>query len=142
MQWPPLISSMRKAVTMTVTLETLELTPEELNSSKDVARKMAYFNWLDAGCPEGGQLELWLKAERQWIEQSYVPDRPLDGTRLQAVTPPERSEPDNREEPSPATSRRRGSESSVATAGRSHSYREIRAMSQKHFLFRALSQVE
>lgn len=92
---------------MTATLETLELTPEELNSSKDAVRKMAYFNWLEAGCPEGGQLEFWLKAERQWIEQCYVPDRPLDGTRSQAVNPPEVSNPDTGEKPAPAKSRRR-----------------------------------
>jgi len=93
---------------MTVTLETLELTPEELNSSKDAVQKMAYFNWLEAGCPDCGQLEFWLKAERQWIEHNYVPHRPLDGTRAPLVAPPEISDPgDNREEPSPAKSRQR-----------------------------------
>ena len=39
---------------MSVTLETLELTPEEFENCKDVVRRMAYFNWLDAGCPELG----------------------------------------------------------------------------------------
>jgi hypothetical protein len=38
---------------MTVTLVTLELTPDELESSRDTVRKMAYFNWLNAGCPRG-----------------------------------------------------------------------------------------
>jgi hypothetical protein len=94
-------------MTMTATLETLELAPEELNSSKDAVRKMAYSSWLEAGCPEGGQLEFWLNAERQWIEQSYVPDRPLDGTRSQASAPPEISAPETREKPNPAKSLRR-----------------------------------
>jgi Protein of unknown function (DUF2934) len=92
---------------MTVTLETLELTPEELSSSKDAVRKMAYFNWLEAGCPDGEQLEFWLKAERQWIEHSYVPHRLLDGARAQLVAPSKASAAgNNRAEPSPAKSRR------------------------------------
>ncbi|MEX0678734.1 MAG: DUF2934 domain-containing protein [Pirellulales bacterium] len=105
---PLLTSSTRKAVTMTVRLETLEMTPEELNSSKDAVQKMAYFNWIDAGCPDCGQLEFWLKAEREWIEQNYVPHRPLDGTRAQLAAPSEAcAAGNNREEPSPAKSRRR-----------------------------------
>jgi hypothetical protein len=66
---------------MTVTLDTLELTPAELESCKDVVRRMAYFNWLNSGRPDNRQLDCWLLAEREWIEQYYVPDRPCDGTR-------------------------------------------------------------
>lgn len=66
---------------MSVTLQTLEMTPEEFECCKDVVRRMAYFNWVDAGRPECGQLEFWLKAQREWIEQSYVPHRTFDGTR-------------------------------------------------------------
>jgi len=68
-------------MTMTVTLDTLELTPEELECCKQVVEQMAYFHWLDAGCPDEGDLEFWLQAEREWIEHMYVPDRPLDGVR-------------------------------------------------------------
>jgi Protein of unknown function (DUF2934) len=92
---------------MTVTLETLELTPEELNSSKDAVLKMAYFNWLDAGCPDGEQLEFWLKAERRWIEHNYVPHRLFDGMRAQRAAPSKASAAGNkRGERSPAKSRR------------------------------------
>jgi hypothetical protein len=72
---------MRKALTVTATLETLELTPEELNSCRDAVQRMAYFDWIDAGCPESGELEFWLNAEHRWIEHNYVPHRSLDGAR-------------------------------------------------------------
>lgn len=66
---------------MTVTLNTLELAATELDSRRDVVRRMAYFNWLNSGCPDGRQLDSWLLAEREWIEHCYVPSRPCDGTR-------------------------------------------------------------
>jgi hypothetical protein len=66
---------------MTVTLESLELAPQELECCRDAVHTMAYFNWLDAGCPQDGQLDFWLRAERDWIENCYVPSRPCDGTR-------------------------------------------------------------
>ena len=80
---PLRIPTMRKVVTMTVTLETLEMTPEELECGRDAVQKMAYFNWLDSGCPDSGPLEFWLQAERQWIESNYVPRRTLEATRPQ-----------------------------------------------------------
>ena len=66
---------------MTVTLDTLELTPAELENCRDAVRHIAYFNWLDAGCPPARPLDSWLFAERQWIEHFFVPNRPCDGTR-------------------------------------------------------------
>ena len=70
---------------MTVTVETLDLTPEELNVCKDAVRRRAFFNWCDAGCPDFGHFDFWLQAEREWIEYNYVPHRRLDGTRTQAA---------------------------------------------------------
>ena len=66
---------------MSATLETLELTPEELESCREAVRKMAYCKWLDAGRPDSGELDFWVEAEREWIERNYVPHRTLDGTR-------------------------------------------------------------
>jgi hypothetical protein len=66
---------------MSVTLETLEMTGAELDRARDAVRTMAYFKWLDAGCPDGGQSEFWLKAQREWIERCYVPHRSCDGAR-------------------------------------------------------------
>lgn len=66
---------------MTVTLDTLELTPEELAACKEAVKRLAYINWRNAACPEGRDLDFWLSAEREWIEHCYVPDRPCDGKR-------------------------------------------------------------
>lgn len=93
---------------MPVTLETLELTPQKLESCKEAVHRMAYFNWLNAGCPSGNQLEFWVQAEQEWIQHNYVPHRMLDGIRPQpdgqssAVSAGE-----NRQEPVPPQSRRR-----------------------------------
>ena len=73
---------------MSVTLETLELTPQELGACKDAVQKMAYFNWLDAGSPADGQVEFWLKAEREWIAYNYVPHRTFDGARPRSKSAP------------------------------------------------------
>lgn len=83
-----LICSMRKAMTMTTTLDTLELTQAELESSRDAVQRMAYVNWLNAGCPDGGQLDFWLLAEREWIEHCFVPSRPCDGKRPRVTSVP------------------------------------------------------
>jgi len=65
---------------MCVTLETLELTPEELRGAQDCVRRMAYFKWVDAGRPAENEVEHWLTAESEWIALRYVPHRlPLPG---------------------------------------------------------------
>jgi hypothetical protein len=71
----------RMALTMTVMLETLELSPDELAICRDAVRKIAYFGWLDAGCPSNRELSFWVTAESQWIAHNYVPGRRLDGMR-------------------------------------------------------------
>ena len=66
---------------MTVCLDTLELTPEECEATRQAIRRMAHSIWIDAGQPEGADLDCWAKAERQWIENCYVPHRFADGVR-------------------------------------------------------------
>jgi hypothetical protein len=66
---------------MCISIETLEMTEQERAACINLIREMAYFNWLDAGQPEGRELDCWLKAERHWIEYDYVPRRELDGRR-------------------------------------------------------------
>jgi hypothetical protein len=68
---------------MTTRLDTLELDAARLAAAQDIVRRMAYFRWLDAGCPEDRALDCWLSAEHEWIERDYVPSRPFDGTRPQ-----------------------------------------------------------
>lgn len=58
---------------MSITLNQLDLTPDDAEADRSVVEKMAYFNWLDAGCPEGRCLDFWLAAEREWIEYCFVP---------------------------------------------------------------------
>jgi hypothetical protein len=60
---------------MCVTLETLELTHDELERAKDRVRKLAYLKWEAAGRPYDGRKKLWHEAERQWIEHEYTPHR-------------------------------------------------------------------
>ena len=62
---------------MTVNLETLELTAEERERCRDIVRKLAYLKWSDAGRPESLALDWWLPAEREWIQNCYVPNRDL-----------------------------------------------------------------
>ena len=92
---------------MSITLETLELTQDQLKSCKDAVQKMAYFDWRDAGCPECGQLEFWLKAERDWIEHFYVPNRVVDGELPQTDSQPAMvAAGEIRQQPGPSKARR------------------------------------
>jgi hypothetical protein len=93
---------------MNTTLENLELVPADLEAAKAAVREMAYFNWLNAGRPDGGEVEFWVCAERDWIEHCYVPSRPLDGTRPQAAAPAKPvAERDGRVEKRPREPQRR-----------------------------------
>lgn len=56
-------------------LDQLVLTEQELRAARQCVQRMAYFRWLDAGCPKGSELDHWVAAEQEWIEYEYVPDR-------------------------------------------------------------------
>ena len=61
---------------MCLTLDTLELTEEEINAAREEVQRLAYFKWEQAGCPhDADPREFWYEAEREWIEFNYVPDR-------------------------------------------------------------------
>jgi hypothetical protein len=62
-------------MTMTVRLDTLEMTPEQQQAAFECVRKLAYEKWVEAGQPQGCGDEFWLEAEREWIEHYYVPPR-------------------------------------------------------------------
>ncbi len=70
---------------MSAKLETLPQSPEQRGRTEEVVRKMAYFNWLEAGRPEKRDLEFWLNAERVWIEHDYVPVRDPNKTQPQTT---------------------------------------------------------
>lgn len=61
-----------------VTLESLDLTADELTRCRECIRHMAFEKWLNAGQPAGDGLEFWTQAEREWIEHCYVPHRPFE----------------------------------------------------------------
>jgi hypothetical protein len=71
---------------MPITLTNLDLRPADLAAARDAIELMAYYHWIDAGCPEGQALDCWSSAEKNWIERCYVPSRPFDGTRPPSAT--------------------------------------------------------
>ncbi len=66
---------------MCVSLETLELSAEQLESARDQVRQRAYELWQAAGRPLSDGGEFWRQAEEDWISHNYVPLREfeLDG---------------------------------------------------------------
>ena len=66
---------------MTVSLETLELTADQLQAARDAVRQMAYYQWEEAGRPNVEGNDFWALAEREWIERYYVPCRSFEGAR-------------------------------------------------------------
>lgn len=60
---------------MATSVELLMLTDDEKEAARKAIRKIAYYKWLDAGCPADSAMDCWLAAEYEWIEYWYVPDR-------------------------------------------------------------------
>jgi hypothetical protein len=60
---------------MSTNLDTLELTPDELEHAKQQVRLLAYRHWQEGGCPLDSALTFWAMAEREWMCSQYVPNR-------------------------------------------------------------------
>ena len=60
---------------MELSIELLELSPEELETARERVRALAYRKWCEAGCPADDSEFYWHEAERQWIEHEYIPHR-------------------------------------------------------------------
>ena len=60
---------------MGITLEMLDLLPDEIKRAQARVKRMAYEKWQEAGCPAGQSLKFWREAECEWIEYEYVPHR-------------------------------------------------------------------
>ena len=56
-------------------LDQLLLSDTDLECARKQVQEMAYFKWLDCGCPENRACDFWNEAELEWIEYYYVPDR-------------------------------------------------------------------
>lgn len=63
---------------MVTDLSCLEMSEARREEARQEIQKMAYFKWVDAGCPECDPLKYWREAELQWIGSEYVPDRPFE----------------------------------------------------------------
>lgn len=53
-------------------------TPAQKHNADEEIRQIAYYLWLDEGCPGGRHREHWLKAEELWHAQqtAAAPDNP------------------------------------------------------------------
>ena len=59
----------------TPNLEDLYLTEDELEIARAEVKEMAFRDWEQAGRPNNCDQEFWEKAQLEWIEYRYVPDR-------------------------------------------------------------------
>jgi hypothetical protein len=73
---------------MSISLDSLLLTPEELKAALRQVRELAYFKWEAGGRPADQELDYWCAAEREWIAHSYVPHRPGDDREKTVGCPP------------------------------------------------------
>lgn len=60
---------------MPVSLESLDLTAEQLQCAREAVQTAAYIKWEQAGRPCDSGEVYWIEAEREWIERCYVPPR-------------------------------------------------------------------
>jgi hypothetical protein len=72
---------------MSISLDSLLLTPEELETALRQVREMAHVKWEAVGRPMNRELDIWCDAEREWIAHYYVPHR-LGDERENAVGSP------------------------------------------------------
>ena len=73
---------------MSISLDSLLLTPEELEAALRQVRELAYFKWEAVGRPADRELDFWCAAEREWIAHCYVPHRPGDDRENAVGSPP------------------------------------------------------
>jgi hypothetical protein len=73
---------------MSISLDSLLLTPEELEAVLRQVRELAYFKWEAGGRPADRELDFWCAAEREWIAHSYVPHRSDDDREKAVGRPP------------------------------------------------------
>jgi len=67
----------------------------EARDRDEEIRQIAYYLWLDEGCPQGRHFDHWLKAESIWREREAAnpADRPRPARRRKTATPPRAKKP-------------------------------------------------
>jgi hypothetical protein len=73
---------------MSIRLNSLLLSPEELKTALRQVRESAYFKWEAVGRPVNRDLDFWCAAEREWIAHYYVPHRLGDDRENAVGSPP------------------------------------------------------
>ena len=68
------------------TLETLGLTPDELNTARQEVSARAYKIWEDQGYPSGTHDEDWLRAEQEYIAECQASSQTSQQTRTAKTT--------------------------------------------------------
>ena len=84
----PTSPTLARSLAMSISLDSLLLTPQELEVALRQVRELAYFKWEAGGRPADRELDFWCAAEREWIASSYVPHRPGDNRENAVGRPP------------------------------------------------------
>ena len=63
---------------MSISLDSLLLTPKELEAALCQVRELANVKWEAVGRPAVGASDFWCEAEREWIASGYVPHRTVE----------------------------------------------------------------
>jgi len=73
----------------------------EARDRDEEIRQIAFYLWLDEGCPQGRHHEHWLKAESIWRERRAAdsPDTPRPVRRRKTVAPPRAKKPAGKARP-------------------------------------------
>ena len=58
----------------------------EPNHDEEI-RQLAYRFWQEAGCPEGSEVQHWLKAEGIWLEENLAPSKAKQAKSAKARKP-------------------------------------------------------
>ncbi len=58
----------------------------ELNHDEEI-RQLAYRLWQEAGCPEGNEVQHWLKAETIWLDEKRAPSEAKQAKAAKARKP-------------------------------------------------------
>jgi hypothetical protein len=81
----------KKLSRSTPALTPTEPVPAQPQPTREQIQALAHAIWMDRGCPQGCDMEIWLEAERQLcVSRSTTPGAPLE--RIDESVDPDRSD--------------------------------------------------